>query len=292
MKTKRRNPTIKLSAEKAQALQRAFKPLMRQFGFIPHLTEYTVTISKNNRVSISFQSRQSNFTAAEVMSAIYRGKYPHGMTAKDLAAVPADSKHRKNETALHLALSQGQLPPKTTLTDLLECRGRNRRRAIFALFDGYDIKPGVIAGLTAKHLAQLRSDDRGSLLHKAALRGHYPQHCTVRDLLSPRDKYGMTPLHRAAQAGHLLPCTKAVLQSVKNNDGHSAWWFVVNKLNDLFDPESSVRNLIACPELCQQLRLNQKPHREKLELLLASQALTPELRKRMAMYPHICAAML
>ncbi|MDR3560728.1 MAG: hypothetical protein P4N59_04710, partial [Negativicutes bacterium] len=199
---------------------------------------------------------------------------------------------RKDETALHFALSIGQLPPKTTMTDLLECSGLNKRRAIFAMFDNLEIVPRYPPELTVQHLAKIRRNNNGSLLHRAAMQGGYPNNCTVQDLMSPSDNFGRTPLHKAADFGNLLPCIKADLQSMKDNFGCTPWDVAVKNLDSFWRLERSVRNLLACPELCQKLRPNRKAHCEILKLLLASPGLTPELRGRMAVYPHICAAML
>jgi hypothetical protein len=288
-------PTYKkltLTPKQQAAMQAALKPVLKQLGLQPPLMSFSVAVARGGRLAIEFQQRQSDFTANDVELAIYRGKFPRGMTALDLAAFPADFSKRKNETALHLSLSKGVLPPKTTLTDLLECRSQNKRRAIYALFDDHKITPIFPTYLSARTLAAIKSSAGGSLLHKAALRGVYPRGTTVRDLLSPRNEFGMTPLHRAAQAGHLPPCTKADLQSVTNEAGRTPWSFAVDILNGSHDLESAVRNLLACPQLAERLRLDREPHREILDLLLASRKLTPELRKRFAIYPQVCAAML
>ena len=292
MKNKTKKQTIELAPQKMKAMQAALKPVMKQLGLQPLLTEFSITAAKNGQIAIEFQQRKSNFTAAEVETAIFFGKFPRGMSCLDLAVFLANTCRRKNETALHLALSRGLLPPKTTLQVLLETFGLDKRRAIYALFDDYQLKPRYPADLTAADLAKVRSTDNGSLLHTAAIRGAYPRGTTVQDLLLPRDKFGMTPLHRAAQSGHLPPCTENLLKSVTNVEGRSPWWFAGDKLNKSYDPEATVRNILACPELAQRLRLERKWHREILNQVLTSPGLTPEIRTKLAAFPQVCAALL
>lgn len=292
MKNKTKNQIVELSPKKMKAMQAALKPVMKQLGLQPLLTTCSVVAARDGQMSIQFQERRSKYTAEEVETAIFFGRFPKGMTALDLATFCANTNKRKNETGLHYALSKGLLPPRTTLTVLLETFGLNKRRAIFALFDDYKIKSRFPADLTAKDLAKVRTSNSGSLLHTAACRGAYPRGTTVRDLLSPSDKFGWTPLHRAALAGHLLPCTKKILKSVANNDGRTPWWFAVEKFKNIYDPEGSVRNILSCPELAQQLRLNRTAHREILDRLLVSPGLTPEIRTKLAENPAMCAALL
>jgi len=292
MKNKTKKQTLELPAKKMQALQAALIPVMRQLGLQPLLTTFSIVAAQNGRLAIEFQQRQSQFSAEAVETAIFLAHFPKGMTALDLATYFANTCKRKNQTALHLALSKGLLPPKTTSKVLMETFGPDKRRAVYALFDDYKIKPRYPADLTAQDLAKVRSSDNSTLLHTAAMRGAYPRNTTVRNLLLPQDNFGWTPLHRAAQSGHLLPCTKKILKSVANADGRSAWRFAVDGLNNTYDPAAAVRNILACPELAQRLRSNRKGHREILDRLLASPGLTPEIRTQLAENPVMCAAML
>jgi len=56
--------------------------------------------------------------------------------------------------------------------------------------------------------------------------------------------------------------------------------------------EKTVRNILACPELAQNLDPEIDAHHETLKLLVASPKLTPELTIQLQAYPKITAAML
>ncbi len=294
MKTKNKKSKFKkleLAPEQQRALQEALKPALLKLNYQPHLTTFNIVASQDGQLCLTFQQRKTAFNEEDVGSALFWKKFPPGMTAKDLAVIPMNSSRRKNETALHLVISKGLYPRGLTKVDLLETRGRNKRRAIFALFDEYAIKPKFPADLSAVDLAKIKTSS-SSLLHKAAYRGVFPKNITVQELKRGRDKYGMTPLHTAANFGNLIPCTMAELKGSRDNLGRTAWDIAVKEFAQTYSPETAINNLLACPELARMLNPNRKSHREKLELLVKDRRLTPELRDKIAIYPRVCAAML
>jgi hypothetical protein len=283
---------IHLAPRQQQTVQRALKPILRQLGLQAHLTTITAETGKGGQLCVRLQPHTPACSLAEVESAIFKEKLPARMTAKDLAAIPADSATRKNETALHLVLSNGHYPRGLCKLDLLETRGANKRRAIFAFFENFRTPLCYPADVTAGDLAAIKSYNGGTLLHSAAARGAYPANTTVQDLTLVRDKDGATPLHAAATFGHLPPCSMRELKSVKDNENRTPWDIVVGNLGEFFSVPDSVRNLLACPELAQKLNPKRKIHQKTIELLLKSPLLTLELRQRFAIHPKICAAML
>ena len=111
MKTKPKYETIELSPAQEKSMRATLKPVLKGLGLQPHLGTFA-TVFRSDRLMIEFQPFRARFTFEDVILAIRYGKYPPGMTARDLAAVLVYNNKRKNETALHLALSMGQLPPK------------------------------------------------------------------------------------------------------------------------------------------------------------------------------------
>lgn len=252
------------------------------------------TAPRANKLNTMKSKKQ--FNPEQILDSASIGKFPVGMTAKDLLGVRAKSRFYGHETCLHIAARNGKLPKGTSINDLLEMREGTHCRPLLTLIQSRN--PRLPLDITAQDLKKIKLNRMGTFLHLAAGRGVLPQGTTIADLISVRNKEGKTPLHYAAIYGYLIQCTKAELSRVIDSGGKSPWNYAVETLDakgiekPYWNWERPFRNIIACPHLASKLRPDKIEFHWEIILKLLRRKLTPELREQLAKHPKACAEML
>ncbi len=255
------------------------------------------------------------FTEDEVWEAAETGIFPPDMTVQHLITTWHEPRMKEYyvhiigaHSALHLAASKGHFPKGTTFSDLLVFEGKDCEDCVRWLFKQITKDTFTYpADTTAQALAEVPNARFGDYLNLAANFGVLPPGTSTADLSKVKQlkitddnfikelafKNYAAPLHFAAVGGKLLPGTSAKELQVHTPNGPTPWDVAVNLFSVPYSQGYCLKNIIACPDLCNDLQpAHNGDHLNFIQWLLASPNLTNELREQIGQYKHLVAYLL